>query len=131
MKELRCLVFTDQEVASAIIDRKRKRRDPLPSGQIAGMTFRVENETVAVFHMVSDNGELADVVISEEETMAAMISFCMRRKIPLPVESDKFLYLINDNLTLMITIKFNKVPRLVTGGPAHQERDRKTAKCFN
>ena len=32
----------------------------------------------------------------------------MSRKIPMPVDSDKYLQIINDGMTLMITMRFNK-----------------------
>jgi hypothetical protein len=36
----------------------------------------------------------------------------MGRKIPLPVDAEKTLYVIKDAATLIITMNFNKTPRL-------------------
>lgn len=113
MKELRCLVFTEQEVATAVLDRRRRRHEPLPPGRVGGLTYRSDHGVKPVLRFVEDNGTGEEVVISEEDTLAAMIAFCMQRKVPLPVESDKFLLLVHNNLTMMITINFNRQPRMI------------------
>jgi hypothetical protein len=53
------------------------------------------------------------MMLGPTEVAAALVGYCMNRKVPLPVESDKCLHLINGGLTLMITMNFNKAPRLV------------------
>lgn len=115
MKELRCIVFNEQEVASAIVDRKRRRREPLPSGQILGVTYQAGSALTVILHSQGEDGERDTRSVGDEEAMAAVIAYCMNKKIPLPVESDKFLYLVNGNLTLMITMNFNRQPRMVFG----------------
>jgi hypothetical protein len=51
-----------------------------------------------------------------------MIAFCMGRKIPLPVEAEKTLHVIKDAATLIITMNFNKTPRLVSTSPEKKVR---------
>lgn len=114
MKELRCLVFTEQEVVRAVLDRRRKRREPLPQGTVRGVTFDDRDGVQTTIKVVDDYGEDQSMSLSEAEVAAALVNHCMGRKIPLPVDSDKCLYLINGALTLMITMNFNKPPRLVT-----------------
>lgn len=114
MKELRCIVFTEQEVVKAVLDRRRKRREPLPQGTVQGVGFRNEDAGIqTTIRVVDDYGGDQSMVLDETEVAAALVNFCMSRKIPLPVDSDKCLYLINESLTLMITMNFNKPPRLV------------------
>lgn len=115
MKELRCIVFNEQEVANAILDRRRRRREPLPIGQIAGIGVETANGLRVILHLLQDDGTMDHESVGETDTMAAVISYCMSRKIPLPVESDKFLFLVNGALALMITMNFNRQPRLVFG----------------
>jgi len=114
MKELRCLVFTEQEVVRAVLDRRRKRREPLPQGTVRGVTYDDHDGVHTTIKVVDDYGEDQSMRLSEAEVAAALVGHCMGRKIPLPVESDKCLHLINGALTLMITMNFNKPPRLVT-----------------
>lgn len=115
MKELRCIVFNEQEVANAILDRRRRRREPLPIGQIAGISVETARGLKVILHLLQDDGSMDQEEVGETDTMAAVIAFCMNRKIPLPVESDKFLFLVNESLALMITMNFNRPPRLVFG----------------
>lgn len=125
MKELRCLVFSDQEVVSAIIDRRRRRREPNLAGTVAGIAYKAEDGLDAVLHLATERGDTESVVVPEEEVTAALIAYCMNRRIPLPADADKFLYLVNDNLTLMITLNFNRAPRLVSDTEGRHGRGRR------
>lgn len=117
MKELRCLVFTDQEVVKAVLDRRRRMREPLPNGTVGKVTYRPGqpggNGVETLIQVTGDEGDDRTMTLHEAEVAAALVAYCMGRKIPLPVESDKMLYLINGALTLMITMNFKKPPRLV------------------
>ena len=113
MKELRCLVFTEQEVVKAVLDRRRRMREPLPSGTVGKVTYRSAQGVETHIQVTGDEGDDRSMTLHEAEVAAALVAYCMNRKIPLPVESDKMLHVINDSLTLMITMNFNKAPRLV------------------
>lgn len=113
MKELRCLVFTGQEVIKAVLDRRRRMREPLPTGTVDKIVHHQAEGIQTILKVVSDDGDIQDLILPEPEVAAAMVAYCMGRRIPLPVESDKTLSLINGALTLMITMNFNKPPRLV------------------
>lgn len=115
MKELRCLVFTEQEVVKAVLDRRRKMREPLPVGTVRGVTYASDHDTIhTTIRVLDDYGVDQSMTVGSAEVAAALVGYCMGRKVPLPVESDKCLHLINGGLTLMITMNFNKPPRLVT-----------------
>lgn len=123
MKELRCLVFTDQEVARAVLDRRRRINDPLPVGTVTRIVFDQnagpEHDSIETrLFVTDDDGTVSELVLTDIEVTAALVAYCMGRRIPLPVASDKMLYLINGALTLMITMNFNKAPRLVVASGA-------------
>lgn len=118
MKECRCLVFTEQEVARAVLDRRRKRRDTLPTGTVLGVTYEERDGVRTTVTVVDDYGAETPLVLGEEEVGAALVAYCMDRKIPLPAEGDKQLHLIAGSLALIITINFNKPPRMVVGAAA-------------
>lgn len=123
MKELRCLVFTDQEVVKAVLDRRRRMREPLPRGTVGKVTYRTAQGIETVIQVTGDEGDDRTMVLHEAEVAAALVAYCMGRKIPLPVDSDKMLHLINESLTLMITMNFNKAPRLVEDKQADDRQD--------
>ncbi len=128
MKELRCLVFTEQEVVKAVLDRRRKVRDVLPSGTVQGVTYTPENDAITTtIRIVDDHGADQSLKLGPTEVAAALVGYCMGRKVPLPVDSDKCLHLINGGLTLMITMNFNKVPRLVAEAQAAAGRSARLA----
>lgn len=111
MKELRCILFTDREVLAAVLDRKRRLKEELPTGQITGLRMEGRDEGV-VCTIVYDHGERS-VTVPEHDLQAALLAHCMARKVPLPVDADKSVYLIRGRATLMITMNFNKAARLV------------------
>jgi len=118
MKELRCLVFTDQEVVRAVLDRRRRVKDTLPVGTVSNIAYHrpegPEQDGIETrLTITDDNGAVTELGLPDTEVTAALVGYCMGRRIPLPVASDKMLHLINGALTLMITMNFNKAPRLV------------------
>ncbi|MEA1673742.1 hypothetical protein [Nitrospirillum sp. BR 11163] len=115
MKELRCIVFTDREVVSAITERRRKLNDAFPEGDVTNLEYTV-NRGVTARLSVTLNGAANDVAIPEQELQAALVGYCMSRNVPLPVVADKALYVIKGRATLMITMNFKKPARLVVLG---------------
>ncbi len=119
MRELRCLVFTEQEVVKAVLDRRRRMKESLPTGTVSKVAHNEGDGVDTVFTVTADDGTTEELLLPETEVAAALVAYCMNRRIPLPVASDKMLYIINGALTLMITMNFNKAPRLVVAhGPA-------------
>jgi hypothetical protein len=122
MKELRCIVFTERELIGAVIARRRKRNEELPQGTVESVKFNTGEMIETVMEVKDDYGKVTSLVLSEQEVAAAMIAFCMGRKIPLPVEAEKTLHVIKDAATLIITMNFNKTPRLVSTSPQKKVR---------
>ncbi|MFC7332000.1 hypothetical protein [Rhodocista pekingensis] len=114
MKELRCIVFNDREVVASVIDRRRRLKDPLPEGEITGIRFAMEDGVKTYLDL--DGGKQV-LTLAEEEVQAALITHCMAKNIPLPVDAEKVLYVIKGHATLMITMNFNRPARLVAMGP--------------
>ncbi|HYD98682.1 MAG TPA: hypothetical protein VEH84_04820 [Alphaproteobacteria bacterium] len=117
MKELRCIVFTDREVITAITERRRRMREALPSGTVIGARYAEADGLQTTLVIVDDHGRDLSIPVPEPEVAAALLAYCMGRKVPLPADADKVLYLINGALTLMITMNFNKAPRMSAARP--------------
>lgn len=122
MRELRCIVFTERELISAVIGRRRKRNEELPQGTVESVKFRTGDTIETIMEVKDDYGRITSLHLPEPEVAAALIAFCMGRKIPLPVEAEKVLHVIKDAATLIITMNFNKNPRLVSTGPEKKVR---------
>ena len=111
MKELRCLVFADRELVSAVLDRRRRLREPMPEGDVTRVRFEMDK---GIRTLVEFNGGPTEVTLEEEEVQAALIAHCMARGIPLPADAEKTLYVIRGHATLMITMNFKKPARMVS-----------------
>lgn len=112
MRELRCLVFTHAEIASAILERRRRTGQGIPETDVEKLTFRSGDDLTAVLHMRGRDGTPAKYECQARELTAALVRACMDRKIPMPVHAEKFVQLLHGTITLMITLNFNKTPRL-------------------
>ncbi|MBB6251391.1 hypothetical protein [Nitrospirillum iridis] len=115
MKELRCIVFTDREVVTAITERRRKLNDVFPEGDVTSLDYTIDRGVTAKLS-VTLNGAVSELAIAEQELQAAVVGYCMSRNIPLPAVADKALYVIKGRATLMITMNFRKPARLVVLG---------------
>ena len=82
MKELRCIVFTERELISAVIGRRRKRNEELPQGTVESVKFRTGDTIETVMEVKDDYGKVTNLVLSEPEVAAALIAFCMGRNPP-------------------------------------------------
>lgn len=119
MKELRCILFTNREALTAILERRRKVNDPLPVGAISGFRLERQENSVKATIMADQGREV--ITIPESELQAALLAHCMARNVPLPVEADKSVYLIRGRATLIITMNFNKTARLVSMAASEEE----------
>lgn len=107
MKEFRCIIFSEQEVLTAIVDRRRRAREQLPFGTIQGVTYdaKDKNMVITCVHIVDDYGNLQTVTVRTAELAAALVEYCLNRKIPMPTGSSKWIELINEtSLTLLMTV---------------------------
>ena len=114
MKELRCFVFNEQEVITAVIERRRRAREQLPIGTVKGITydagesqavFANKYEVVARIAIVDDYGKSTELTAKTAELAAALIEYCLNRKIKMPRSSNKWVELIHlVDLTLLMTI---------------------------
>ncbi len=102
------MVFSEQEVMAAVVERRKKLRETLTDGPVQRISYQSDKGVSITLHGINAQGEENAIVIQDTEVSAALVNFCMSRKIPMPVDSDKHLQVINDGLTLMITMRFNK-----------------------
>jgi len=103
--ELRQITFTLTEVMVAIRDHRRRTRNPLPTGTVAGFEMRSDNGIYADMAIADDTtGKKTTIRITDEELAAALIFYCIDHRIPMPVKATKTLGLIEGDLRLTIRI---------------------------
>jgi len=117
MKELRCIMFNDREVAAAIVERRRRMKEPLPPGTVERMAF--ENGpggTATTLFLVADDGTKHEIRLGDAEVASALVAYCLGRRVPLPVDAEKFMQVVNDHLALMIRVNFNQAKKKAAAG---------------
>lgn len=104
MKEMRTLSFAERESITAIIDLMRKMRQPLPSGQIVGLEL-ADDPVSAKLVVEDDYGTRTTIERNAAELAAALVNYCLERRIRLPSTGSKFVEVIAGDLNLVIYMK--------------------------
>ena len=113
MREFRCLVFADQEVITAYVERLRRLREPLPVGTIRGIEYDATDKknVTSIITIVGDSGEIHRLAIRMVEMAASLVDYCLNRKIPIPAASQKWIEIINRNELVLLMTVAEKKPR--------------------
>ena len=101
MRELRTINFTHREVSTALVELRRRNRAPLPAGNLMDAIVR-EKPVGAVLPIRDDYGDEQRFEFSEAEVTAALVGYCLERRVLLPAKSEKVLRVIGGNATLVI-----------------------------
>ena len=104
MKEFRCIVFNEQEAITALVERRRKQRQPLPVATIKGLQYANGEGGEATLLMEDDYGKAIPVAISVPEMAAALVNYCLERRIPMPMGAKKGIEIMGNDITLLLTI---------------------------
>lgn len=105
MKEFRCIVFNEQEAITALVERRRRQREPLPVATIQGIQYgTASSSTDSVLLMEDDYGKKIPVPIPEAEMAAALVNYCLERRIPMPMGAKKGIEIMGSDVTLLLTI---------------------------
>ena len=104
MKEFRCIVFSDQEAISAVIERRQKQREKLPVGTIQGLHFNTDASQGFTLQTSDDYGKKTPVPIAIPEMAAALVNYCLGRRIPMPASAKKAIEIMGSDITLVMTI---------------------------
>lgn len=99
--EIRQITFHPAEVCAALQDYRRRRNEPLPAGSIAHVDFGTEPEIVVTLTIENDStGAKHEIAFGTETIGAALILFCINRKIPLPATAQKKVQRVGDTIAL-------------------------------
>ncbi|HAY50238.1 MULTISPECIES: hypothetical protein [Thalassospira] len=104
MREIRCIVFEDGELIKALVAHGRRTGKSLPPGQISSFEIERSKEVVARMTITSDEGQKTVIPTSGAQLAAAMIAYCIDRKVPVPAHAAKSITVIDDHVALKITM---------------------------
>ena len=102
--EVRHIIFSELEVLSALTGYRKRRRQPLPSSEDVEVTIRDKPKILVTLAIVPEGKRMPlEVVFEGEELAAALIMYCIGRKIPLPATGvSKSIQLVGDSIALQI-----------------------------
>ena len=105
-RQVRCLVFSREEIFSALVEHQRRQKLPLPSGYVEKIVTETgEAGTVAYLRINCDaDRETIEVAFSNAEIQEALIGFCQSRHIPLAKRAEKKISLHGSSITLIATV---------------------------
>ena len=101
--EYRTLVFSQEEIRSALIDHSTRSRRSFPLGEIVNVEFRTEETDQVELVVRSDlYDEVNKVRLEPEFVAAALIRYCFLQRVPLPRNATKSLTVEQGQLCLKI-----------------------------
>ena len=103
--EVRTLIFQHADVVRALIEFRKERSQPFPTGQVKNIQVSSKPEITFSMEIHDDSGgTIHKLSFRGEQLATAMIRYSLNKGIPLPIKSSKFLRLFDDNVGLVITI---------------------------
>ena len=108
--EFRRLLFSKQEVVEALTAHSARLNKPLPAGSvikcelIAEPEFAVQLTVQNNYEGRADTGKRYEVSLAAPVVGAALLQFCIEKKIPMPKSAKKALQITGDGLVMTITL---------------------------
>jgi hypothetical protein len=99
-------MFTPNEVLRSVTQYRHRRREPLPAGTISNLKIEDRPDVHVVVYITSDDRRTSqEVVFQGAELAAALVMYCIERKIPLPAaRAKKTLRVFDKQLGLEVAI---------------------------
>ena len=113
MKEVRTIVFSLDEVQTALAEHCRRRGKQLPVGVVREFTFTASPVSASLV-LANDHGLSASFDFSQVEIAAALIGFCLHRKVPLPAKAEKQIQVMGSSFMLVVTMATKKIEEAST-----------------
>jgi len=109
MREYRSITFSEVELIRAVVERRQQHRQQLPYGTIQGAVPVTEADGTSLraitLSVESDAGERHALQVSPEETAAALIHYCLQRRVPIPKAASKWVDVIDGEVALFMDIE--------------------------
>jgi hypothetical protein len=102
--ELRQIVFTNDESMAALQQFYQRSNQAFPKGRLENVAVSAANGCQLDCDIVDSNQMRDHVTVAGEKLAAALLLYCMTRKIPVPVAARKTLSMVNGQLALCITL---------------------------
>lgn len=115
-KEVRYLLFSNEELYQALTADVRARSQPLPKGFLKNIHIGTQDKPDIALVYVSDKGVESTIRFEDQEVLRALIVYCGYRRIPLSAKSIKTLEVKEGIVGLLCTLNFNTDKIAASGG---------------
>lgn len=129
-KEVRYLLFSNEELYQALVADQRARAQPLPKGYLKHIHIGSADNPDIALTFVSDKGIESTIRFSEQDVLRALIVYCGYRRIPLSAKSIKTLEIRDGVVGLLCTLNFN-TNKIATTGNTVSYQDEQTDSLRN
>jgi hypothetical protein len=107
-KEVRYLLFSNEELYQALVNDLRARSYPLPRGFLKNIVLG-KGETIDVTLIyVTDKGAEMPIVFENQEVLRSLIVYCGHRNIPLSAKAVKTIEIKDGMIGLLCALNFNR-----------------------
>jgi hypothetical protein len=107
-KEVRYLLFSNEELYQALVNDLRARSYPLPRGFLKNIVLG-KGETIEVTLIyVTDKGAEMPIVFENQEVLRSLIVYCGHRNIPLSAKAVKTIEIKDGMIGLLCALNFNR-----------------------
>ena len=101
--EIRHIIFTHEELFGAYRSYRERRRQPLPDRDLAELSVSSDPDIRVAISFQGDGDDNPVVNAGVDELATALIMYCIDNRIPMPVQSTKYLQLFGSSIGLVIT----------------------------
>ena len=102
--EYRKLVFSEEELKQALMDFCRSNGTLLPTGELTTVELVEKPDLSVRLEYESENKDLSETSLSRDQLAAALISYCSRRRIPVPRSAQKNLKIEGTRVCLFVHV---------------------------
>lgn len=115
-KEVRYLLFSNEELYQALTADLRARAHPLPKGYLKNLHVGPADNPDIALTFINDKNIESTIRFADQEVLRALIVYCGYRRIPLSAKSIKTLEIRDGVVGLLCTLNFNNDKIATTGG---------------
>jgi len=109
ISEVRYLLFDEPDLLRAMIQYRKSKNQPLPIGSIAEFKIQRKQPMTCTLSVHEDQtGKKTDIIFSNDVMHAALISYCLYKKVPLPVKAEKNLQAFGERVGLLISLNLTE-----------------------
>lgn len=102
--EMRQIIFSNDEAITAIQQLYQRSNRSFPNGHISQVKVSTDSGCQVDCDVLDDNNISDRITVSGEKLAAALLLYCMTRKIPVPAAAAKTLDIVNGQLALCIRL---------------------------